>query len=190
MHTEKRLHPLDAVRAFALISAIVLHATMTFMPGLTSAGFPADSSQSPELQILFYVIHVFRMSLFFFIAGFFAHLMFHRKGAAGFLRDRAKRILVPLLVGWVLFGPLAMGLVYIGLGASRAGGAAAAAAERISATASLVFVLLAAALCRDAGPEELLRKTSRWTGQAARAHRQLGARGGPRVRGAGAARRT
>jgi len=121
MHTEERLHSLDAVRAFALLSGIVLHATMTFMPGLTSAGFPADSSQSPELQILFYVIHVFRMSLFFFIAGFFAHLMFHRKGAAGFLRDRAKRILVPLLVGWVLFGPLAMGLVYIGLGPSLEG---------------------------------------------------------------------
>src|SRR3970040_424558 len=111
MHTEERLHSLDAVRAFALLSGIVLHATMTFMPRLTSAAFPSDSSQSPELQILLYVIHVCRMSLFFFIAGFFAHLMFHRKGAAGFLRDRAKRILVPLFGGWGVFCPLAMGVV-------------------------------------------------------------------------------
>jgi peptidoglycan/LPS O-acetylase OafA/YrhL len=115
MQTPERLHALDAVRAFALISGIVLHAAMSFMPGLAAFGFPADSSQSPVLQDVFYGIHVFRMTLFFFIAGFFSHLMFHRKGTTGFLCDRAKRILVPLLIGWVAFGPLAMGLVYMGL---------------------------------------------------------------------------
>ena len=116
MHTEQRLHALDAVRAFALLSGIALHATMSFMPGLAAVGFPADSSQSPALQIVFYVIHAFRMSLFFTLAGYFAHLMFHRKGTSGFIRDRAKRILVPLVVGWVVFGPLAMALVYVALG--------------------------------------------------------------------------
>ncbi len=118
---EERVHALDAVRAFALLSGIVLHAAMTFMPGLAAFGFPADSSQSPALQIAFYVIHVFRMSLFFFVAGFFAHLLFHRKGTTGFVRDRAKRILAPLLVGWVLFGPMAMALVYIALAPAAAG---------------------------------------------------------------------
>jgi len=115
METNERLHALDAVRAFALLAGIVLHATMSFMPGLTALGFPADSSQSTTLQTVFYVIHVFRMSLFFFIAGYFSHLMFHRKGTAGFVRDRARRILVPALVGWVAFGPIAMMLVYVSL---------------------------------------------------------------------------
>lgn len=121
MRTEERLHALDAVRAFALLSGIVLHATMTFMPGLAAFGFPADRSLSPALQNVFYVIHVFRMTLFFTLAGYFAHLMFHREGGVGFLRDRSKRILVPLVIGWVLFGPLAMMLVYIGLGPSIEG---------------------------------------------------------------------
>jgi len=116
MHTDERLHALDALRGFALLSGIVLHATMSFMPGLATVGFPADSSLSPSLQALFYVIHVFRMSLFFMLAGFFSHLLFHRKGAVGFLRDRAKRIFVPLVAGWILFGPLAMAMVYFGLG--------------------------------------------------------------------------
>jgi glucans biosynthesis protein C len=125
MRTEERLHALDAVRAFALLSGIALHATMSFMPGLARFGFPADSSQSPALEVLFYVIHMFRMPLFFMIAGYFSHLMFHRKGPAGFLRDRAKRIAVPMVAGWILFGPLAMMLVYVGIGPSTGGKPAA-----------------------------------------------------------------
>jgi ABC-type multidrug transport system ATPase subunit/peptidoglycan/LPS O-acetylase OafA/YrhL len=115
MKVGERLHALDAVRAFALLSGIVLHATMSFMPGLAAFGFPADSSQSPALQSVFYVIHVFRMTLFFFLAGYFARLLFHRKGTADFVRDRAKRIVAPLVVGWVFFGPMAMALVYMSL---------------------------------------------------------------------------
>ncbi|HEX2586088.1 MAG TPA: acyltransferase family protein, partial [Steroidobacteraceae bacterium] len=115
MKTEERLHALDAVRAFALLAGIVLHAAMSFMPGLTAFGFPADSSQSPALQDTFYVIHIFRMALFFFVAGYFSHLMFHRKGTAGFVGDRIKRIGVPMLLGWLAFGPMTMGMVYMGL---------------------------------------------------------------------------
>jgi ABC-type multidrug transport system ATPase subunit/surface polysaccharide O-acyltransferase-like enzyme len=114
MRTE-RLYAMDAVRAFALLSGVVLHAAMSFMPGLAAFGFPADSSPSTFLQNVFYVIHVFRMPLFFFIAGYFGHLMFHRKGTAGFARDRVKRILLPLLVGWAAFGPMTMGLIYMHL---------------------------------------------------------------------------
>ena len=125
MRTEERLHALDAVRAFALLSGIVLHAAMSFMPGLAAIGFPADHSLSPTLQVVFYVIHVFRMTLFFVIAGYFAHLMFHRKGATGFIKDRSKRILAPLILGWAVFGPLAMGLVYMALGPTVKGTPAA-----------------------------------------------------------------
>jgi len=115
MQNQERLHALDAVRAFALLAGIVLHAAMSFMPGLTAFGFPGDVSQSPALQNVFFGIHIFRMTLFFFVAGFFSHLMFQRKGTAGFLADRAKRILVPLMIGWVVFGPLVMGVLYMTL---------------------------------------------------------------------------
>jgi peptidoglycan/LPS O-acetylase OafA/YrhL len=125
-NTDTRLHALDAVRAFALLSGLVLHAAMSFMPGLAAVGFPADSSQSVTLEALFFVIHVFRMLLFFTIAGYFAHLLFRRKGAASFVRDRAKRILVPFAAGWLLFGPIAMAFVYIALGPPPPAGQAAA----------------------------------------------------------------
>ncbi|MBB6095429.1 ABC-type multidrug transport system ATPase subunit/peptidoglycan/LPS O-acetylase OafA/YrhL [Povalibacter uvarum] len=108
MHdSPERLHALDAVRAFALLLGIVLHATMSFMPGLIAVGWPiADRSQSEFLQGTFFFIHVFRMTMFFVIAGFFAHLLFHRRGASGFIRDRLRRVGIPLVVGWLILAPM------------------------------------------------------------------------------------
>jgi len=98
-----RLHALDAIRAFALLLGIVLHATMSFQTGLADEGWPiVDNSPSTTLDITFFTIHVFRMSTFFFIAGFFAHLSFHRHGTRAFIADRSKRILLPLLIFWPL----------------------------------------------------------------------------------------
>ena len=100
-----RLHALDAVRAAALLLGIVLHATLSFIPGveLTPKLWPiADTQQSPVMSLVMYVIHVFRMPVFFLVAGFFAQQLLARQGVAGFVRNRAKRILAPLVVGWVL----------------------------------------------------------------------------------------
>jgi len=98
----ERLHALDAVRGFALLAGIVFHATVSFLP--TPAGTPlwivTDSHPSLTLAVLFRVLHTFRMTTFFLIAGFFAHMSFHRRGLRGFIADRAKRIVAPLVAGW------------------------------------------------------------------------------------------
>jgi peptidoglycan/LPS O-acetylase OafA/YrhL len=106
MNTHDRLHALDAVRGFALLLGIVFHAGFAFLPGM----FPGiwaivDVSPSVTLAVLLFAAHIFRMSLFFFLAGFFGRMMFHRKGTAGFVRDRLKRIFVPLVVGWMVLFP-------------------------------------------------------------------------------------
>jgi ABC-type multidrug transport system ATPase subunit/peptidoglycan/LPS O-acetylase OafA/YrhL len=71
-----------------------------------------DSSPSGAIGVLSFVSHIFRMSLFFMIAGFFAHMLFQRKGARGFWADRAKRILVPLVAGWIVLFP-AIAVVWV-----------------------------------------------------------------------------
>ena len=107
MKPEERLHALDAVRGFALLAGVVLHATMSFLPGFAAVGWPiADRSPSIALGLAFYVIHMFRMTMFFLIAGFFGRMLFHRGGARGFVRNRAIRILIPLVVGWIAVFPL------------------------------------------------------------------------------------
>lgn len=97
-----RFHALDAVRAGALLLGIVLHACMSFFIPIPVL----DNSQSATLGVLFYVIHIFRMSLFFMLAGFFAHMSFYRKGAKEFARERFKRIVLPMLFGWLVISPL------------------------------------------------------------------------------------
>src|SRR4051812_36414745 len=76
----ERLHALDAVRGYALLLGIVLHATMSFLPSPTRIWIIQDSHPSITLGVLFFAIHVFRMTTFFLITGFFAHLSFHRRG--------------------------------------------------------------------------------------------------------------
>ena len=111
MTQDDRFHGLDAARAFALLLGVVLHATMSFFLPIPAQ----DVSPSVALGVTFYVIHMFRMTLFFVIAGFFAHLAFHRRGARAFVKDRAKRIVVPMTVGWVILAPVTTAIVIWGL---------------------------------------------------------------------------
>lgn len=96
----ERLHGLDALRAAALLLGVLLHATISFLPGAKFFWIVSDHSKAELLGPVFFVIHVFRMPLFFLLAGYFAHQALQKKGLSGFIRDRARRIALPLLVGW------------------------------------------------------------------------------------------
>lgn len=95
----ERLHALDAVRGFALILGVFFHAAMSYLPGW-GMWIVNDTAQSQVLGVTWFTLHIFRMSLFFLLAGFFGRLLFHRRGAAGFVRDRLKRIGLPLVGFW------------------------------------------------------------------------------------------
>jgi glucans biosynthesis protein C len=110
METQDRLHALDALRAFALFLGIYFHASLSFMPGIDQ-WVVTDTSTSPAIWIVSGFSHLFRMSLFFFIAGYFARLVYHRKGFANFVRDRARRIALPLVMFLPVMIPL-LGLIW------------------------------------------------------------------------------
>jgi glucan biosynthesis protein C len=102
-----RYHYFDALRASALLLGIMLHATMSFIAGFRDLGFPiADVSRSTTLELVFFVVHMFRMALFYFVAGFFARLLFERGGLGGFIRNRLARIALPLVVFFPVIMPL------------------------------------------------------------------------------------
>jgi glucan biosynthesis protein C len=93
------LHALDAVRGFALIVGIFFHATISFLPVYSFLPWPVmDSQRSVAMAAVFYFAHIFRMTLFFFVCGFFARMSFHKKGARGFVTDRVIRIALPLVI--------------------------------------------------------------------------------------------
>ncbi len=109
----ERLHALDAVRGLALLLGIVLHATLSFVPALTRFWIIQDTHPSLALGLLSFAIHVFRMTAFFLMAGFFARMSFHRRGALGFVRDRLQRIGLPLVILWpIVFLPIALVVIW------------------------------------------------------------------------------
>jgi len=95
-----RWHALDAVRGAALLLGVLLHASLSYVPGAGYWYLVADQSPSTALGGLFFVVHSFRMLAFFLIAGLFARLALERWGSARFVADRVRRIALPLLVGW------------------------------------------------------------------------------------------
>lgn len=109
----ERLHALDAVRAFALLLGIVLHAALSFVPASPRFWFIQDTHPSLALGLLSFAIHVFRMTTFFLMAGFFARMSFHRRGIGGFARDRLQRIGLPLVIGWpILFAAIGLTVIW------------------------------------------------------------------------------
>ncbi len=108
----QRLHSLHAIRTAALLLGIVLHTCLSFVPGIPPELWPiSDVQKSMTLSITMFVIHIFRMSVFFLIAGFLSRALFHRLGLKEFCRNRAARILAPLALGWVLCFALIIGVV-------------------------------------------------------------------------------
>ena len=100
-----RYHALDGVRAFAMLLGVFLHSSIPYIQ--VPFFWPiVDDSRSVGLTLVIFVIHTFRMPAFFLIAGFFARLVFHRIGMRAFVRRRAKRVLLPFVVGWLLLYPL------------------------------------------------------------------------------------
>jgi len=108
-----RLHGLDALRAGALLLGIVLHALMTFVPPVGGLGWMVQDTRPLAWAMpVIAVIHLFRMSLFMLLAGYFAHVVVMRRGMPRFLRERAVRIALPVVAFWP-FAVLPLALVSV-----------------------------------------------------------------------------
>ncbi len=94
-----RLHGLDALRGGALLLGVFFHAAFSFLPG-DQLWLVMDVQRSASVSGGAYVLHIFRMTTFFVLAGYFGRMQTYRLGTGAFLRDRLQRIGVPLIVFW------------------------------------------------------------------------------------------
>ena len=101
---KNRYHDLDALRAYAMLFGILLHGLLSFLP--TPIWPVQDMNQSVFYFIPLMFIHGFRMSLFFFISGFFTMMMWQKRGTFSLLRHRTKRIVLPFLIFGALLFPI------------------------------------------------------------------------------------
>jgi peptidoglycan/LPS O-acetylase OafA/YrhL len=114
-----RHHGLDACRAAAMMLGLFFHGSISFME-MAGPWAIQDRSTHWGVDAFVWVCHTFRMPVFFLLAGFFGRLLYEKLGPAGFLRHRAKRLLLPFVVtlvpllptiyllwhwGWSISGP-------------------------------------------------------------------------------------
>lgn len=95
-----RLHYLDAMRSVLMLLGVVLHSARPYDSG---AWRVKDEARLALLDGLVWSIHLFRMPAFFVVAGFFAMYLLARRSTPVFLRERLRRVVVPLLVTLLTF---------------------------------------------------------------------------------------
>jgi peptidoglycan/LPS O-acetylase OafA/YrhL len=99
-----RIHYLDQVRALAMMIGILVHACYPYTYAIQANWTLTDKTSSLGITLGFFFVHIFRMTVFFFIAGFFANYLNQKMGVKGFIKNRLKRIALPFIIFW----PLAM----------------------------------------------------------------------------------
>ena len=103
-NSENRLHYMDNLRAIVMLVGVFFHAALAYGSFFNEVWMSADTVNSQVLDAFAHFTHIFRMPLFFLISGFFAALLVSRRGVGGLLKNRAKRVLLPL----VIFLPIVM----------------------------------------------------------------------------------
>jgi len=115
MKKMERLHGPDTVRALMMLLGVVLHASMFYMTTPEKTGWPLTDFSGTHVffDYLYYFIHSFRIPVFFVIAGYFSLMLFEKKGMDFFIKNRAKRIALPLLACVSILAPI-MGYILLG----------------------------------------------------------------------------
>ena len=101
---DQRWHELDALKGFAMLLGIGLHAALSFFPTFWPV---QDRHMSSEDFFGGFVaaVHGFRMPLFFLLSGFFTTMLWRRRGVSSMLWHRVQRIGIPLAIGIITIIP-------------------------------------------------------------------------------------
>ena len=97
---------LDALRGVLMLLGVLLHAACCFQGEANTVWPYRDVATSGLAIYVLIVVHIFRMPMFFVIAGYFAARTAAHRGASGLLRSRWSRIGIPLILGVLVVVPL------------------------------------------------------------------------------------
>lgn len=99
----ERLYYLDWLRVLAVLAVFTFH---TLHPFDLTYWHVKNTQQSLVATIVMSAFSAWGMTLFFVLAGAACWFALRSRSALHFLRERSLRLLMPLLVGFVLFSPL------------------------------------------------------------------------------------
>lgn len=89
---------MDNLRAFALLLGVFYHAALAYSPLMHHVWPTADVTNSEIVDVFSIFSHLFRMPLFFLIAGFFACMLYRKRGLKRFITNRLSRITLPFII--------------------------------------------------------------------------------------------
>ncbi len=127
-----RLHAFDGLRAAMMLLGLVLHSACSYQDSPPDAIWNfRDPQGSSFFGLLILFIHVWRMPIFMFIAGFFSALLVERRGDGSFISNRLSRLGLPMLLFLPLMLPLTISAFAFANG-SRYGGTIEAGVGAVS----------------------------------------------------------
>jgi glucan biosynthesis protein C len=102
--TTGRREDIDALRVAATYLLFVFHGAMVFNPA------PFYHIRNGDLSLVMLIlcgfIGLWHMPLFFLLAGWASHASLAVRGRRAYLRERVRKLCIPLVAGVILFGPV------------------------------------------------------------------------------------
>ena len=98
-----RLHYLDWLRVLAILMVFLFHAVHPFDFGDWQV---KNAEQSEIITIILQLLSIWGMPFFFLVAGASSWLALQKRTASQYLRERFNRLLIPFVIGTILFSPI------------------------------------------------------------------------------------
>ncbi len=101
----RRFHAFDSLRGIMMLIGVYMHIACGYTNIPDTWWYTEKNAHwFFDFSILFF--HVFRLPIFFVMAGFFAALLYERRGWQGLMVNRVKRLVLPLFVAMVTLYPI------------------------------------------------------------------------------------
>ena len=111
--TATRLYALDNLRSLIIVLVVVFHASMSYMMFAPSWWYVVDTKQSLGFFCFVMICDVFMMPAMFLLAGYFALPSLLRQGQDAFIREKAKRVGIPWVVGTLFLAPVTTYFIWL-----------------------------------------------------------------------------
>jgi len=106
MLTSNRRYDIDWIRVIAIGLLLIYHVAIAFQPWGVMIGFIANKNPWEALWIPMMMLNVWRIPLLFFVSGMGVYFALQQRDWKQLIGERARRILLPFLVGIFLIVPI------------------------------------------------------------------------------------
>jgi glucan biosynthesis protein C len=104
----ERLHSLDSLRAIMMLLGLVIHSALTYNVTVHGDSWSLKDPKSTNFltDSFVFLIHSFRMPIFFLVAGFFGAMLFYERQPIEMIKNRISRIVYPFIVFLFVLRPI------------------------------------------------------------------------------------